>query len=83
MLDKLKSALESTKSFVLYVVTPVLGALAYILYLLSQNRKLQDDLNSEKANEKLQEIKTEEGKVDSNAKDSLDNYNRIKSQYDR
>lgn len=81
MLEKLKNFAESVKSVVLYIITPVAFIAGYIWYLLSKNESLEQKLQEKEGEEKLNELKGEQTKVDESAATLLDKYEKLRSSY--
>lgn len=72
--DRLKSALETTKNAVLYVILPILSVFAYIFYLKNKNKALQDYVDNQNSMRKLEGLKDE-------AKSAEEDYKHVRDEY--
>lgn len=82
MIEKLKTFIDSIKSVVLVIIGPLAFIAGFIYYLITKNTELKNELQTEKAGEKLNELQNAQITIDSNANSDVSNYEELKGRYE-
>ncbi len=81
MLEKTKAFAQSCKDVILYILLPVGLVVGFILHLINQNKELSDEVAAKEGDEKLKEIQGEKKQIDSVANDAIDEYEKLKKNF--
>jgi hypothetical protein len=81
MLQKIKDFGEAAKNAFIYIVTPIAFVLGFILYLVSKNRSLKDEVETSKAEGKLNELKGKQEEIDHRANNAVSEYEKLRGAY--
>lgn len=79
MLDKIKAFWGNVKDVVVYIVAPLSFLAGYIWYLLTQNHKLEDELQAKDGDEKIKELQGEQKEIDSGAGDAVAQFEKLRA----
>jgi len=83
MLEKLKSLGDSAKNFFMFIVGPILAVAGIVVYLFLGNKDLKEKLAESNAEGNLKELEGEKDEIDKKANESLSDYSKLKSEYDK
>lgn len=81
MLSSIKAFYEKIKDVLAYVITPIVGLLVYIYFLLQKEQGLENQVGTLKADKELGDVLAKKQEAEKQAKDAIDTYNKLKAGY--